>query len=140
MEFYKFFWDDLGNQLFFAINHFFSVKAVMPKAWGRTYIILIPKKEHPNLVKDYRPISQCNISYNIITKILANCLKMIIGVLVNREQCGFVPGRSLVDNIITTHEVVHSINQDRYFPQGCYLKLTLRKPMTLSIGMLFSPQ
>lgn len=47
VEFFKFFWEDLGDNLFAAVNHFFH-HAVMPKAWGKTYIVLIPKKEHPN--------------------------------------------------------------------------------------------
>lgn len=81
----------------------------MPKAWDKTYITLIPKKEHPKSVTDYCPISLCNVAYKIITKMLANHLKNVIDSLVDREQCGFVPSRSLVDSIIAIHEIVHTI-------------------------------
>lgn len=82
----------------------------MPKAWDKTYITLIPKKEHPKSVTDYCPISLCNVAYKIITKILANRLKKVVDSLFGKKQCGFVPSRSPMDNIIATHEIVHTIN------------------------------
>lgn len=45
MEFFKFFWEDLSDHILNVVNYFFE-NAVMPKAWGRTYIVLNPKKEH----------------------------------------------------------------------------------------------
>lgn len=65
---------------------------------------------------DYRPISSCNVSYKIVTNILANHLKNVVDFLVDREQCGCVPCRTPIDNIILTHEVVHSINHDKTIP------------------------
>ena len=70
-EFYKFFWDDVGDQLFEAIKDLFD-NTSMPKAWGKTYVTLIPKKERPKRVSDFWPISLCNVFYKITTKILAN--------------------------------------------------------------------
>lgn len=67
-EFYKFFWEDLSDLLMNAITYFFS-HVVMLKAWGKTYIILIPKKEHPKFVSDFCPISLCNVTYKIVSKI-----------------------------------------------------------------------
>lgn len=126
VEFYKFFWDDLGEQLFSVINHFF-LNAVMPKAWGKIYVTLIPKKEHPKSITDYRPISLCNVAYKIVTKILANHLKNIVASLVDNEQCGFIPGRSPIDNIIAIHEMVHSIHQDKTIPPRMLIKVNIEK-------------
>lgn len=47
VEFYKFFREDLGDHLFFLLLNISSINAVMPKAWGRTSIILIHKKRVP---------------------------------------------------------------------------------------------
>lgn len=125
-EFYKFFMDDLSDLLLNAIKYFFS-HAVMPKAWGKTFIVLIPKKEHPKFVSDFRPISLCNVAYKIVTKILANRLKGVIGHLIGREQCGFIPGRSPLDNIIAAQEIFHSINSDRSYPPRMVIKVDIEK-------------
>lgn len=60
------------------------------------------------------------MSYKIVTKILANCIKDVIENLVDKEQSGFVPSRSPTDNIIVVQEIVHTINHERTgpFPLG----------------------
>lgn len=83
-EFYCFFWDVIGDSLFEAVSHFFK-NSVIPNAWGRTFIALIPKVPTPKLVTDFRPISLCNVCYKIVSKILANRLKMILPRIIGRE-------------------------------------------------------
>ena len=36
-----------------------------------TYITLIPKNDHPEMLSDYRSISLCNLLYKLTTKIIA---------------------------------------------------------------------
>lgn len=43
IEFYLFFWVDIQDDIFNAINYFFD-NARMPNSWGLTSIALIPKK------------------------------------------------------------------------------------------------
>lgn len=69
----------------FPLLLIFFKNVVMPKAWGRTYIVLIPKKEHPKFALDFRLIFLCNVSYKIVTKILANHLKSVIEFLIDSE-------------------------------------------------------
>lgn len=52
VEFYRFFWDDIGDHHFDVIRHFFS-NSVLPSSWNKTFITLIPKKPNPNLVSDF---------------------------------------------------------------------------------------
>lgn len=85
--------------MFLAINFFFETSRI-PKAWGRTYVGLIPKIDHPKKVFYYHSILLCNVCYKIITKMLANHLKGILGRLISREQSGFVSNRTPTDNII----------------------------------------
>jgi hypothetical protein len=47
----------------------------MPAGWNDTIISLIPKVSNPDLVKDLRPISLCNVVYKVVAKVLANRLK-----------------------------------------------------------------
>ncbi|XP_073005617.1 uncharacterized protein [Typha latifolia] len=93
-EVYTKFWDTMGGDLCRAVGHFFT-SASMPKAWGDTFITLIPKKEHPVKVEDYRPIALCNVSYKVIAKIMANRLKAVLAKLIGPEQVAFVAGRSI---------------------------------------------
>ena len=72
--FYHHYWDIIGNDVVCTVRDFFSTGRLV-KALNATNIVLIPKKELPSTVGDYRPISLCNFVYKVISKILANMLK-----------------------------------------------------------------
>ena len=71
--------------------------------------ILLPRPNPPTstFIK-YRPISLCNSSYKIITKIIANRIKEVLPIIISENQGGFVPNRQIIDNVIIVQEVVHS--------------------------------
>ena len=56
-----------------AVMEFFA-KGAMPEGINDTVIVLIPKGNGPQSLKDYRPISLCNIIYKVISKCLVNRL------------------------------------------------------------------
>jgi hypothetical protein len=61
----------IGVWAFFAMGH-------MPRGINDTVIVLIPKKDSPEGLKDYRPISLCNVIYKVLSKCLVNCLRPLL--------------------------------------------------------------
>lgn len=53
------------------------------KEVNETLITLIPKVDQVTRIRDFRPISLCNVSYKVITKILALRLRAMMEKLVN---------------------------------------------------------
>ena len=61
-------------------------------------ISLLFKKEDPELLKNWRPISLLNTDYKIITKVRVNRVKPVVPSIIHPDQCCSVPGRSSEDN------------------------------------------
>lgn len=60
---------------------------------------------------DLRPISLCNMVYKIISKVLENRLKDVIGNVIAETQSVFILGRLITDNIMIACEVLHFLKR-----------------------------
>ncbi|OMO52841.1 reverse transcriptase [Corchorus capsularis] len=95
---------------------------------NHTNIVLIPKTASSNLAKDYRPISLCNVIFKIISKALANRLKLVLPNLIGDNQSVFVPDRMIYDNTMIAFETIHFMRNKRFGHKAhMALKLDLSK-------------
>lgn len=53
------------------------------KGWNATNITLIPKVKNLRCISNFRPINLYNVSYKIITKVLANRLKRVLDAIIS---------------------------------------------------------
>lgn len=105
-SFYQSFWDIIGDDIVRDIQRFFT-DGMLDARQNETHVRLIPKTTSPKSVADYRPIALCNTHYKIIAKILTRRLQPLLPALISEYQSAFVKGRSIADNVLITHEILH---------------------------------
>jgi hypothetical protein len=108
--FYQNGWSYMGSSLCDFVKSMWNNPTDVA-AMNFTDICLIPKVNKPEFVSQFRPISLCNVSYKIITKIIVNRLKEIIPKVVSPYQTGFVPGRNITENIVIAQEMLHNMTR-----------------------------
>ncbi len=79
-------------------------------------------------MKDLRPISLCNVIYNIISKILTRRLQPFMDKLISSKQNAFIKGRLILDNILVCHQAKHYLkNKKEGRNYGMAVKLDVSK-------------
>ena len=78
-----------------------------------THIALIPKKNEPQYMSNFCLISLKNVISKIVSKVLANRLKVILPNVILDAQSAFVPGRQITDNTTVAFEVLHKMRNKR---------------------------
>lgn len=124
-RFYQVCWDIVGRDLLDAVLDYFRGSA-MPRGFQSTLLVLLPKKESPSSWADFRPISLCNVSNKVITKLLVQRLSTILPRIISPTQSGFVPGRVIHDNVLLVQELTHDLNR-RTRGNNVVLKLDMEK-------------
>jgi hypothetical protein len=84
-------WDTLKAEVINGVKLFF-LTGNMPDGVNDTVIVLIPKVDFPETLKDFRPISLCTVLYKVIAKCLVNRLRPLVGDLISVNQSvGIMP-------------------------------------------------
>ena len=125
--FYQRFWPTLQHDILNMVKAFFHLGFLL-KSLNHTFISFISKVPIPERLTQFRPISLCNVSYKIISKILVNRLKPLMDSLITPFQNAFIQGRQITDNIILAHEVFEYLKKKRKGKWGFVaLKLDMNK-------------
>jgi hypothetical protein len=94
--FFKKAWPIIRFDMYKLCQDFFLQKADL-KSINSSYITLVPKKDNPESVNDFRPISLLNSSFKLLTKILANRLQRVALQVIHENQYGFIKGKTIQD-------------------------------------------
>ncbi|XP_010501806.1 PREDICTED: uncharacterized protein LOC104779111 [Camelina sativa] len=139
VEFLKATWSVVKSDFITSVQSFFKF-GFLPKGVNTTILALIPK--------DYRPISCCNVTYKVISKLLANRLKQLLPEFISQNQSAFVKDRLLMENVLLASEIVANYHKDTVSPRSA-IKIDISKafdsvqwPFLLSIfrTLRFPPQ
>ena len=75
--FFQKYWGIVGNDVICMVLNVLNSNMSMVEI-NKTNITLVPKIKNPTKMTDFRPISLCNVVYKLISKVLANRLKIIL--------------------------------------------------------------
>jgi hypothetical protein len=111
-EFYQKFWEKIKYDLKEMLNKFHSGQLDIERL-NHGVISLIPKVPDANVVQKFRPICLLNVSYKILTKILAIRLGLIIHKVSADTQTAFIKDRFIMEGIVILHETIHEIHHKK---------------------------
>ena len=111
--FYQKYWEIVKDNINRLMLEYFNGSITL-NSINKTNVVLVPKVPNATSVNQFRPISLCNNGYKILSKILANRLKGILGDIISPQKKAFVPGRQIQDNIIVAHEAFHYLKLKKH--------------------------
>ncbi|KAL0300191.1 UNVERIFIED_CONTAM: hypothetical protein Scaly_3056400 [Sesamum calycinum] len=109
IAFFQAYWNTIAEDVIAVVTDFFRGTPV-PRSFTAISIILIPKNDSPQSWSEFRPISLCNVTNKILSKLLYTRLSQALPDLLSPSQSAFVPGRLIADNILLAQEMAHHLD------------------------------
>ncbi|KAJ0923638.1 putative RNA-directed DNA polymerase [Helianthus annuus] len=110
--FLKHYWDLLGDDFHNILIRFHN-SGIISKGCSSSFITLIPKINDPENLNDFRPINLIGCISKVISKVLANRLKMVIASVISEEQSAYLSDRNILDGPLITNEIISWIKKSK---------------------------
>ncbi|GKB66441.1 putative RNA-directed DNA polymerase [Tanacetum coccineum] len=123
-KYIKRYWDTIKRELVDAVKWFWQ-KGEFSKGCNASFVTLVPKVDDPLGLGDYRPISLIGSYYKIISKLLAERVKKVIGNVIGEVQNAFIKGRYILDGVLIANETMEFMKKKKQ--NGIVFKLDFEK-------------
>lgn len=110
--FFRTYWHIVGMDVWEFVSKAFASGTIDPKL-VETLIVPIPKVDEPSCLKEFRPISLCNVLLKLISKVLVCRIRPHLDSLIGPLQGSFIPGRGTTDNALVAQEIVHHMHKKK---------------------------
>ena len=107
MAFFQKCWSVVEVAVMAVFEHFHRY-SVFERSLNASFLSLIPKKNNAIDVKDFQPISLVGSVYKLLSKVLANRLRVVLNSLVSESQNAFIGGRQILDSVLIANECIDS--------------------------------
>ena len=125
--FFQRYWSIVGRDITNMVLNVLNSNLPMTEI-NKTNISLIPKINHPARMIEFCPISLCNITYKLISKVLANQLNAVLPLVIAENQSAFTADRLITDNVLVAFELMHYLNHKTVGKDGFMsIKLDMSK-------------
>ncbi|KAJ0443306.1 putative RNA-directed DNA polymerase [Helianthus annuus] len=111
-KFLKRCWNGLQGNFVKLFEEFYANPHIS-RSCSSSFIALIPKIKDPLMPSDFRPISLIGCINKVISKVLVNRLKKVIGRLISEEQTAFLKGRNITDGPLMLNEICAWLKKSR---------------------------
>nr|GEZ16205.1 transposon TX1 uncharacterized [Tanacetum cinerariifolium] len=84
-KFIKHYWGSIGTHFIEMVKRF-ETNGFIPRGCNSSFITLVPKKQDPLYINDYRPISLIGCQYQVIAKVLSNRLQKVVHSVASKKN------------------------------------------------------
>lgn len=99
MAFFKDCWEIVKEDILKIVEDFHS-SGFLELGSNATYIYLIPKKEGAISITNLWSVSLISSPYKIISKFLADRMKMVLDLVISHNQSAFIGGRQSFNDVL----------------------------------------
>ncbi|KAF5807369.1 putative RNA-directed DNA polymerase [Helianthus annuus] len=124
IKFIKHFWNILEKDFVEMVNHFY-VEESLDQSLCSSFIALVPKVNGPTKLEEFRPINLVGVAVKIVSKILANRMKVVMNSIISENQTAFIKKRYILDGPLMVNEYLSWMRKKK--KQGMIFKIDFEK-------------